>query len=164
MCYASLTLWFHVASAHSIYRCSLTTMAQDIPFLEIPLIRDCCNHKGSPSYLTIAAGISSSSFILISTRQLAVSSSTLKFYKSIGTEGTQNLQPLTPQVSTVSIELTWLLKRSTNHLYMMSRWHFIASMILQIWKYFAWSVGKKRRKKEPSSWSNDIAKVTLGIT
>ena len=31
----------------TLYRCSLTTLAQDKPYHEIPLIRDCCNHKGS---------------------------------------------------------------------------------------------------------------------
>ena len=56
----------------------MTNMAQDIPFHEIPLIRDCCNHQGSCTlvnpYLIIAAVISSSNFIQVSTRQLAVSS------------------------------------------------------------------------------------------
>ena len=71
---------------------------QTIPCYEKPLIRDCCNRKGSCtqflSYLTIAAGISSSSFVWVSTKQLAVSSlskgisSTLKFHESIGTDGT----------------------------------------------------------------------------
>ena len=47
----------------TLYRCSLTTMAQDIlSFHEIPLIRDCCNHKGSCTlvspFLNITAGIS----------------------------------------------------------------------------------------------------------
>ena len=62
----------------TLYRCSLTTVAQDKPYHEKPLIRDCFNHKGSCTlfrpYLTIAAGISSSSFVRVSTRQLAVSS------------------------------------------------------------------------------------------
>ena len=70
-------------------------MAQDKPYHEKPLIRDCCNHKGSCTlfrpYLTIAARISSSSFVRVSTRQLAASSlskgisSTLNFHESIGT-------------------------------------------------------------------------------
>ena len=82
----------------TLYRCSLTTVAQDISYNEKPLIRDCFNHKGSCTlfrpYLTIAAGISSLPFIWVSTRQLAVSflsrgiSSTLNFHKSIGTDGT----------------------------------------------------------------------------
>ena len=57
----------------TLYRCSLTTMTQDKPYHEKPLNRDCCNHKGSCTlfkpYLTIAAGISSSSFVRVSTRQ-----------------------------------------------------------------------------------------------
>ena len=73
-----------------LYRCSLTTVAQDKPYHEKPLNRDCFNHKGSCTlfipYLTIAAGISSSSFVWVSMRQLAVSflskgiSSTLNFF------------------------------------------------------------------------------------
>ena len=64
----------------TLYICSLTTMAQDKPYHEKPLIRDCCNHKGGGGctlfrpYITIASGISSSSFIRVSTKQLAVSS------------------------------------------------------------------------------------------
>ena len=83
----------------TLYRCSLTTLAQDKPYHEIPLIRDCCNHNGSCTlfkpYLIMAAGISSSSrFVRVSTRQLAVISlskgilSTLNFHESIGTEET----------------------------------------------------------------------------
>ena len=57
----------------TLYRCSLTTLTQDKLYHVIPLIRDCCNHKGSCTlfrpYLTIAAGISSSSFVRVSTRQ-----------------------------------------------------------------------------------------------
>ena len=53
----------------TLYRCSLTTLAQDKSYHEIPLIRDCCNHKGSctlfRSYLIIAAGISSSGFVRV---------------------------------------------------------------------------------------------------
>ena len=77
----------------------LTIMAQDEAYHEKPFTRDCCNHKGSCTlfrpYLTIAAGISSSNFIWVSTRQLAVSSlskgisSTLNFNESIGTDRTQ---------------------------------------------------------------------------
>ena len=83
----------------TLYRCSQTTVAQDKPYHEKPLIRDCFNHKGSCTlfrpYLTIAAVISSSSFVRVSTRQLAASSlskgisSTLNFHESIGTEGTR---------------------------------------------------------------------------
>ena len=77
----------------TLYRCSLTTVAQDKPYHEKPLIRDCFNQKGSCTlfrpYLTIAAGISSSSFVRVSTRKLAVSpfskgiSSTLNFHERI---------------------------------------------------------------------------------
>ena len=87
-------------SLSTLYRCSLTKMAQGIPFHEIPLIRNCCNHMGNctlvGSYLTIAARISSWSFIQVSTRQLAVSSlskgisSIHNFHKSIGTDRTWN--------------------------------------------------------------------------
>ena len=83
----------------TLYRCSLTNVAQDKPYHEKLFIRDCFNHKGSCTlfrpYLTIAAGISSSSFVQVSTRQLAVSSllkgisSTLNFHESIGTDGTR---------------------------------------------------------------------------
>ena len=79
----------------TLYRCLLTTVAQDKPYHEKPLIRDCFNHKGSCTqyipYLTIADGISSSSFVRVSTRQLAVSSlskgisstlSTLNFFST----------------------------------------------------------------------------------
>ena len=75
------------------------TIAQDKLYHEKLLIRDCCNHKGSCTlfrpYLTIAAGISSSSFERVSTRQLAMSSlskgisSTLNFHESIETVGTR---------------------------------------------------------------------------
>ena len=94
-------LFFNVIlrSLCTLYKCLLTTLAQDIPLHEIPLIRDCCNHKGSSTqvspYLTIAAGISSSSFVRVSMKQLAVSSlskgisSTPNFHKSIGTDGIQ---------------------------------------------------------------------------
>ena len=87
----------------TLYRCSLATiyMAQDIPFHEIQFNRNCCNCKGrcalvSP-YSTIAAGIRSSNFVRVSTRQLAVSSlsklilCTLIFYESIGPDRTRNL-------------------------------------------------------------------------
>ena len=60
----------------TLYRCSLTTVTQDKLYYEKPLLRDCCNHKGSCTlvrpYLTIAAGISSSSFVWLSTWQLVV--------------------------------------------------------------------------------------------
>ena len=62
----------------TLYRCSLTTLAQDITFHEIPLNRDWCHLMRSCTlvrpYLTMAAGISSTSFVQVSTRQLAVSS------------------------------------------------------------------------------------------
>ena len=62
----------------TLYRCLLTTMAQNKPYHEKQLNRDCCNHKGSCTlfrpYSTIAARISSSSFIQVCMRQLAVSS------------------------------------------------------------------------------------------
>ena len=92
-------------SLSTLYRCSLTTVAQDKPYHEKPLIRDCYNHKGSCTlirpYLIIAVGIRSSSFVRVSTRQLAVSSlskgisSTLNFHDSIDTDGTRtrNLLP-----------------------------------------------------------------------
>ena len=70
-------------------------MAHGIPFHEIPLIGDCWNHKGScilvSPHLTITVGISSLSFIWVSTRQLVVSSlpkeisSTLSFHESNST-------------------------------------------------------------------------------
>ena len=79
----------------TLYRCSLTTVAQDKP-----LIRDFFNHKGSCTlfrpHLTFTARISSLSFVRVSTRQLAVSflsegiSSTLNFHENTGTDGTQS--------------------------------------------------------------------------
>ena len=83
----------------TLYIFQLTTMTQNIPLHELPLIGDCCNHKGSftlvSPYLIIVAGIISLSFVRVSTRQLAVNSSskgnssTLNFHKSIGTGGTR---------------------------------------------------------------------------
>ena len=81
-------------SLSTLYRCSLTTMAQDKPFHKMYTIlnRDYCNHN---PYLIIAAGISSLSFVRASMRQLAVSSlskgisRTLNFHENIDTEGTQ---------------------------------------------------------------------------
>ena len=77
----------------TLYRCSLITVAQDKPYHEKPLNGDCCNHKGSCTpikpYLNIAAEISSSSFVRVSERQLAVSSlskgisSTLNFMRAL---------------------------------------------------------------------------------
>ena len=68
-------------------------------FTKKPFIRDCFNYKGSCTlfrpFLTIAARISSSSFVWVSTRQSAVSSlskgisSTLNFHESTGTDGTR---------------------------------------------------------------------------
>ena len=81
----------------SLYKYSLTSVAQDKPYHKKPLIRDCCNHKGSCTlfrpYLTITAWISSSSFVQVSMTKLAMSSlskgisSTLIFHESIGTDG-----------------------------------------------------------------------------
>ena len=100
-------------------------MAQDKPHHKKPLIRDCCNHKGSftlfKPYLTIAAGISSSSFIWVSMRQLAVSSlskglpSTFNINKSTGTDRTRT-RTLSHWKWTliVSIDLTWLLTDFTS--------------------------------------------------
>ena len=103
----------------TLYRCLLITEAQDKPYHEKPLHRDCCNHKGSCTlfrpYLTIATGINFSSFVQVPTRQLAVSSlsrgisNTLNFHESIGTWWDANSEPLAPKASAVSIELTWLL-------------------------------------------------------
>ena len=68
----------------------------------------------SGHYLTIAAGISSSSFVRVSTRQLAVSSlskgilSSLNFHESIGTDGTRTRNLSHLKASAVSIELIWL--------------------------------------------------------
>ena len=91
----------------TLYRCSLTTVAQDKPNHEKSLIRDCFNHKGSCTlfrpYLNVESGISSSSFVRVSTRQLAVSSlskgipSTLNFHESIGTDGTRTRNLLHPK-------------------------------------------------------------------
>ena len=74
-------------------------MAQDMPFYETPLSRDCYNHKRTCTlvspYITIKTGISSSSFVWVSTRQF---SSELhvqgnfkhtQFSQDIGTDGTQ---------------------------------------------------------------------------
>ena len=89
----------HEPSLSTLHTCSLTTLAHDKPYHKKPLIRDCCNHKRSCTvfrpYQTIAAGISSSSFVRVSTRQLAASSlskgisSTPNFQESNGTGGTR---------------------------------------------------------------------------
>ena len=39
-------------SLSTLYRCSLTTVAQDKPYHEKPLIRDCFNRKGSCTLFT----------------------------------------------------------------------------------------------------------------
>ena len=107
----------------TLYRCLLTTMAKDKPHHKKPLIRDCCNRKGICNlfrpYLTIVAGISSWSFVRVSTRQLAVGSvskgisSILNFHESINWYWRDsNSQPIAPKASGVSIELTWLLMKS----------------------------------------------------
>ena len=67
--------------------------------------KGCCTLVSS--YLIIATGISSFSFVQVFTTQVVVSSlskgisSTLNFHESIGADGTQ----------VVSIELTWLLQK-----------------------------------------------------
>ena len=86
-------------------------MAQEIPSHEKPLLRDCCNHKRNCTlvspHLTIAAGISSSSFV--SMGKLTESSlpkeisSTPIFHESICTDGTRTRNHI-PKAS-VSIEL-----------------------------------------------------------
>ena len=53
---------FVIPQGHNtLYRCLLTTLAQDKPYHEKPLIRDCCKHNGSCTlfrpYLTITARI-----------------------------------------------------------------------------------------------------------
>ena len=63
----------------TLYRCSLTTLAQDKPYHDIPLgTAATCNHKGSctlfRTYLTITVRVNSSNFVQVSTKQLAVSS------------------------------------------------------------------------------------------
>ena len=109
----------------TLYRCSLTTLAQDKPYHKKPLIRDSFNLKVScrPTlfrpYPSTAAGITSSSFVRVSTRQLTVSflskriSSTLNFHERRGhwywhDWRDSNSQPLAPHASTVSIQLPWL--------------------------------------------------------
>ena len=97
----ALSVWF-------LYNISFTTT-----WIEKPLIRECCNHKGSCTlfipYLSTAAGISSSIFVRISVRQLTVSSlskgiaSTLNFHESIGSDGTQ-----TRNLSHQNRVLNWL--------------------------------------------------------
>ena len=84
----------------TLYKCSLTTMAQDKLYHEKPLIRIYCNQRGASCtlfrpYSTIPAWISSSSFVRVSMRQLVASSlskgisSTLNFHESIGTDRTR---------------------------------------------------------------------------
>ena len=84
----------------TLYKCSLATVAQDKPYHEKPTGTAATTRGAVPClfrpYLTTATGISSSSFVQVSTRQLAVSflskgiSSTLNFHESIiGTDGTQ---------------------------------------------------------------------------
>ena len=101
----------------TLYKCSLTTVAQDRPYHEKPLISNCCNHKGSCTLFRPRSKIAdetSSSIVWVSMRQLAVSSlfkgisSTFNFHQSTGTDGTRT-QPHAPKASTLSIELTWFI-------------------------------------------------------
>ena len=114
----------------TLYRCSLTTVAQARTFKfpwaqdkqhhEKPLIRDCCNHKGRCT-------LNQTIFNHRSQDQLL--EFRMSFYETISSEflvqrnfkHTQfsrehwhwrdsNSQPLAPKASAVSIELTWLLK------------------------------------------------------
>ena len=91
-------------SLGTLYRCSLSTIAQDKPYHEKPFIRDCCNHKKSCTllrpYSTIVAEISCLSFVWVSTRQLAGVPCPREFQAHSIFVRTQ---------SAVSIALTWLL-------------------------------------------------------
>ena len=96
-------------------------LRQTIPWNTINQGNAATYHKASCTlvnpYSTIAEGISSSSFVQVSMRQLAASSlskgnivSTLNFHESIGSDvWDSNSQSFPTQASAVSIELTWLL-------------------------------------------------------
>ena len=94
------------------------TLQKDKPYQEIPLIRDCCNHKGSFTLFIPYNHRSQDQLLKFQT----------SFYKTISSEflvqgnfkHTQfsrehwywldsNSQPLAPKVKALSIELTWLL-------------------------------------------------------
>ena len=98
----------------TLYWCSLTTMAQDIPYHGKPLIRDCCNNSGSCTivrpHLNIAAkNISSSCFMQVSMWHSAVTFQALSIFTSTSWYWQDsNSQPLAPQASVTSIEQTWL--------------------------------------------------------
>ena len=104
-------------SLSTLYRCSLTTVAQDKPYHEKPLIRDCFNHKYPVPFQTIFNHHSRDQLLEFCT----------SFYETISSEflvqgnfkHTQfsrehwhwrdsNSQLLAPKASTVLIELTWL--------------------------------------------------------
>ena len=67
----------------TLYRCSLTTVAQSKPFHEKPFYQGLLQPQRAlnpiQTIITIAAGISSSSFEGVSTRQLEVSSLSKEF-------------------------------------------------------------------------------------
>ena len=118
----------------TLYRCSLSTMAQDKPHHEKPSVRDCCTLFGP--YSTVTAGISSSSFVQVSTRQLAVSS----LSKGISSTYWQELdsQPHTPKARVVSIELTWLLNNNAidNSCLIILIYHLLktGTIFQEVWK------------------------------
>ena len=131
---------------HTLNTCSLTTLAHDKSYHEKPLIRDCCNHEGSctlfRSYLTVAAGISSSSFVWVSRRQLAVSflskgiSSTLNFHKSMVLTGLELATTLASKASAVLIELTWLLLKRTKVIFSLSFWSNVLFFFILFFFFF----------------------------
>ena len=103
----------------TLYRCSLTTVAQDKPYHEKPFIRDCFNHKGSCTlfrpYLTNRSRdqlleFRTSSYETISSEFLVQGNfKHTQFSREHWNWRDSNTQPLAPKASAVSIELTWLL-------------------------------------------------------
>ena len=81
----------------TLYKCLLTTMVQDIPFHEIPLIRDCCNHKESCTPVSLCVTIISrtiSSELLVQGNFKHIWFSQEHWYWR-----DSNSQPLAPQAS-----------------------------------------------------------------
>ena len=106
----------------TLYRCSMTTVTQDKPYHQKQLIRGCYNDKGSCNlfrpYSTIVVGISSSSFVQISTRQLSVNSLSREF---------QALSIFTRALVLTGLELTTSHKQRERHI----KWDNFSNIRLQ---------------------------------
>ena len=102
----------------TLYRCSLTTVAQEKPYPEKPSSRDCCNHKWCRTWTlyrplsTIAATISFWSFVRVSIQDNYQWIPCPREFQAHSIFMNSNSQPLATKASAVSIELTWLLEKA----------------------------------------------------